>query len=500
MPQHEQTVSLQGMEPENAMALALQTFQQLQWPALLAMEKILVANTPRNWKTYGQQIVVTIDNGQLTVKSEMVNGESLDLGKRNSKNVGAFLQAWQQQLGQQPADLGAQQQALNDLRQQTVQALQQEEQEAAEVDAAMNLSRSNLYVTYGIIAINVVIFILMAINGAGLFEPNGLVHLQWGSNFGPFTLSGDWWRLITCTFLHFGVIHLAMNMYSLYMAGIYLEPMLGKAKYIAAYLATGVVASVASLWWHSEPTNSAGASGAVFGIYGVFLALLTTNLIPKKVRQALLGSIGIFVLYNLFYGLKGGVDNAAHIGGLLSGLAIGYIYAFGIKKEKEGREPMHWISAAVAVAACVVAFLYLQQNKVSGEERRAVKAQITNEGYKDYNAFNEKLGQFDDLQKEINALLNDDSLIETSKRQKITDTIIPLWDKSAQLLQSAKALKISPASQSKADKLIQYVDIKKKLMQALVEMIDKGGQETILERSKVLRDSANRVFEEAVAL
>ena len=75
----------------------------------------------------------------------------------------------------------------------------------------------------------------------------------------------------------------------------------------------------------------AGASGAVFGMYGVFLALLTTNLIPKKVRQPLLQSIVVFVLYNLVYGLKGGIDNAAHIGGFIAGLLL--IKFFSPKEE-----------------------------------------------------------------------------------------------------------------------------------------------------------------------
>jgi len=161
------------------------------------------------------------------------------------------------------------------------------------------------------IAINVLVFILMAMDGAGIMDLNPMVHIKWGSNYLPLTLSGDWWRVITSTFIHFGIIHLLMNMYCLYMAGVYLEPMLGKLKYITAYLCTGILASIISLWWHRDIAeyNSAGASGAIFGMYGLFLALLSTNLIPKQMRMPLLQSIGIFVVYNLAYGMKAGVDN-----------------------------------------------------------------------------------------------------------------------------------------------------------------------------------------------
>ena len=79
---------------------------------------------------------------------------------------------------------------------------EQEVKDAEEIDAAMNLSNSNLYVTYAIIAINVLVFILMAINGAGIMETNGLVHIKWGSNYTPLTLSGDWWRLVSNVFIH----------------------------------------------------------------------------------------------------------------------------------------------------------------------------------------------------------------------------------------------------------------------------------------------------------
>lgn len=496
MPKYEQGIALKGMDTDMALALALKTMQNLQWPVTLASETVLVAHTPRNWKTYGQQIVITAENDSLIVKSEMVNGESLDLGKRNRKNVEAFILAWDPMGNQSPDALAAERQALVDLREKTIQVVQQQEKEAAEVDAAMNLSKSNLYVTYVIMAINILVFVLMALNGAGIFEPDGLVHLRWGSNFAPLTLSGDWWRLITCTFLHFGIIHLAMNMYSLYMVGIYLEPMLGKIRYVAAYLATGILASLASLWWHTEPSNSAGASGAVFGMYGVFLALLTTNLIPKQVRQSLLGSIGIFVMYNLFYGMKGGVDNAAHIGGLLSGIAIGYLYALSIKKEKEGREPMRWVAAAVAVATCVAAFMYLQQNKVADAERQEIVNEIVQVSYKGNDSFNAKLGEFDKLHTQVQAMLQNEAIIGNQKG--IIDSIMPLWDKLDQVLLATAKMDISPVSHTKAERLSQYVALRKSQMQVLLEMTEKGEQPPLLDRFINLRDSAEKIFAKAV--
>src|SRR6185312_11730891 len=102
------------------------------------------------------------------------------------------------------------------LRMATLQQAEEEKKEAIELREAMNVGGGNLYATYAIMGLNVLVFILMAMNGAGIVDANGLVHIKWGSNFAPLTLTGDWWRLITNLFIHFGIIHLLANMYALY--------------------------------------------------------------------------------------------------------------------------------------------------------------------------------------------------------------------------------------------------------------------------------------------
>lgn len=130
-------------------------------------------------------------------------------------------------------------------------------------------------------------------------------------------------------FLHGGIMHILFNMYGLLFVGVFLEPLLGRIKYAIVYLVTGLLASIASIWWHPA-TVSVGASGAIFGLYGVFFALLTTNLFPKDFKKSFLISTSIFIGFNLLYGLMGNIDNVAHVGGLLSGLLIGYIMYPGL--------------------------------------------------------------------------------------------------------------------------------------------------------------------------
>jgi membrane associated rhomboid family serine protease len=250
-----------------------------------------------------------------------------------------------------------------------------------------------LTVTYTIIAINILVFIIMGVQGAGVIDANGLVHLRWGSNYGPLTASGDWWRLLTAAFLHFGILHLTINLSALFLIGNYLEPVLGKLRYITVYLCAAILAGLASLYWHTEPVNSAGATGAVFGMYGAFLALLTTGLISKKISRLFLLSVLIFLLYNLVSGLTKGVDLASHTGGLVSGLLIGYLFAFSVNIEKK-QQPALWVVPLTLAVSVFICGWILQQNKVSADVRKSILRDIKNDSYPDVARFNELYDQF----------------------------------------------------------------------------------------------------------
>ena len=219
----------------------------------------------------------------------------------------------------------------------------------------------NFLITPILIDLNILVFILMVIGGAGFMVSDSQVLLNWGANFRPLTLDGgQWWRLFTSTFIHAGFLHLLMNMYALLYIGSLLEPRLGSIRYASFYILAGLLASLTSLCVH-DVTVSIGASGAIFGLYGVFLALLTTNLIEKKARSALLSSIGLFVAYNLLGGMKSGIDNAAHIGGLVSGAFFGYGAWFSLREDDELEHDMKLLrnlvfSAGVTILAIVIVF------------------------------------------------------------------------------------------------------------------------------------------------
>lgn len=176
-----------------------------------------------------------------------------------------------------------------------------------------------------------ILFLVMIIAGVSPITPTAKSLFVWGGNFRDAVLGGQWWRLISYMFLHAGAMHLIMNGFALLYAGMYLEPLIGKIRLVSAYVLTGIIAGIASLLVHPLSVG-VGASGAIFGLYGVFFALLTTNYLQKTARKTMMRSLLFFVVFNLLMGLQGNTDNAAHIGGLLSGILIGYLFYPAIKK------------------------------------------------------------------------------------------------------------------------------------------------------------------------
>ncbi|HEY1022421.1 MAG TPA: rhomboid family intramembrane serine protease [Flavisolibacter sp.] len=359
MPQHQQNLSVPHYSTAQLFALSYGTFQYLGWTAELAVESRLVGFSKKTWNRHHDHILLDVAEEVLTVTSRLPEGTSWDLMKKNKKNVAKFLDAFEAVKASATEDqLQEWASAIVNLREQTNITIEKEQQEAAEAEEVMKLSSGSKMLTYSIIGINALLFAAMVLTGVHVFEPLISDLLKWGANYKPLTTGGQWWRLITSTFIHIGIIHLVFNMYALYMAGVYLEPMLGKGRFLTVYLCTGLLASICSTWWHETDAVSAGASGAIFGLYGVFLALLTTKLIPQSVRKALLQSIGVFVLYNLAYGAGSkATDNAAHLGGFISGLAFGYLYFFSLRRPNF--RPAFAMGLVVMITA-LLSFSYLR--------------------------------------------------------------------------------------------------------------------------------------------
>jgi len=197
-------------------------------------------------------------------------------------------------------------------------------EDAAAFAAEMNrIAPSHPVITWTIIAICSAVFVVEILKGAGFDTMSPDLAIRLGADYGPLTMSGQWWRLFTSMFLHFGFFHLALNMWCLWALGSLAERLMGRAAYLVLYIGTGLCGGLLSLAVHPQLVG-AGASGAVFGISGgliTYLALKKAPLSFDRVKKQLT-SLGIFLAYNFIYSLKPGVDMMAHAGGLVSGLAI----------------------------------------------------------------------------------------------------------------------------------------------------------------------------------
>ena len=173
-------------------------------------------------------------------------------------------------------------------------------------------------VTYGIIFICILMFILMYIFGNG--SEDNYTLLLFGANLDVLTKGGDYYRLVTSMFLHIGIWHLFVNMYSLYVLGKEVENTLGRRKYLIIYLLSGIAGSILSLA-SNHNIICAGASGAIFGIMGAILYF--GYYYRAYLGSTIINSILPVIILNLIIGfLDTGIDNAAHIGGLVGGILL----------------------------------------------------------------------------------------------------------------------------------------------------------------------------------
>jgi membrane associated rhomboid family serine protease len=207
--------------------------------------------------------------------------------------------------------------------------------------------------THIIVGINVLVFVGMVLTGASPLNPGREQLLRWGANWGPLSLGTQPWRMLTSNYVHIGIIHIAFNMWCLWNLGRLAEQVLGRLNYVILYTFCGLAGSLASLWWHPM-TIGAGASGAIFGLAGAAIAVFYLGHLPiaKAAIQGTMRSLLTFVGYNLLFGLSPGIDNSAHIGGLVAGLAMGTALSKHILVAPEVRRTwarVTWVAMAVVL-------------------------------------------------------------------------------------------------------------------------------------------------------
>ncbi len=245
--------------------------------------------------------------------------------------------------------------------------------------------RKQPVLTYTLIGINVAVFLLMLGMGVSPMAPSVGQLLHWGADWGPLSLGSQPWRMLTSNYVHNGLIHILMNMWCLFNLGRMAENVLDRWTYGLVYTACGLAGSIVSLWWHPQ-IIVVGASGAIFGLAGALIAILYLGKlpIPPEAIRKTMSSLLLFAGYNLLFGMQAGVDNSAHIGGLLAGIALGLVLAPSVTKAPELRRI--WSVATLTGMAIVLlaATLFLRgQSSVDSNLKTFADAFVDARNHKD---------------------------------------------------------------------------------------------------------------------
>lgn len=209
-----------------------------------------------------------------------------------------------------------------------------------------------------LVALNVGVWVANVAGGMSPMRPLPADLYRWGAN-SAWAVGQEqaWWRLLASTFLHGGLVHLAMNMVGLWGAGTLLCRLLGNGQFLLLYLASGLAGASASLHFSAQTAVSVGASGAVFGVLAGLIVVVRREraALPQSVVRGIFTSEAVFLLYALGNGFtRSGIDNAAHVGGLLAGAGVGWLL-LGLQdaRPRLPRAALATVLVAAAIGALV---------------------------------------------------------------------------------------------------------------------------------------------------
>lgn len=445
-PKYIQEFSLPDLTQQQSITFIKEALLQMDWNISHIGKDGIIAYTKKSQDDFYRvfEIKIIVNKGIGTIQSASIGTEIMDWGK-NKENVVDFVAILKQlQKIISKEDIDSRFECIkveDDLPARALHIGATSTTEKLKNIFFIFWPSKGYFITPFLININIIIFILMVTNGVDFLQPDNASLLNWGANFRPYTLDSQWWRLITNCFLHIGIMHLIMNMYALLFIGFLLEHRLGRSRFLSAYLLTGITASATSLWWH-DLTISAGASGAIFGLYGVFLAMLTTDLVEKAVKNAILTSIVIFVGYNLLNGFKEGIDNAAHIGGLICGLVIGYAFIPSLKKTNNAQLKFGTIGLTTILVLASSFIIYTKTPNDIGNYNKGIK-------------------EFVNLEEKALEVLN---LPSNTPKETILFEIknhgLEYWQKSLRLIDSLGKLKLPLVIKERNQTLKKYCQLR----------------------------------------
>lgn len=339
-------------------------------------------------------------------------------------------------------------------------------------------------ITAFLIASNLLVACAMLIVGAGLWHSSSAVQMAWGANFGPATKDGEWWRLGTAMFLHFGVLHLATNMLALWDGGRLVERIFGPLRFAAIYLSSGLTGNLLSLIVQGDQAVSGGASGAIFGIYGAFLVYLLherRRLHPGDFRWMFWGATAFSGITLMLGFLIPGIDNAAHIGGFVTGSTAGFalLKPFATKDPSLRRTQRLVAGAFGLVVAALVASIPDPVYRWSDEQ--AARGEIR-----------EFIGEDARINAHLKKILEEGRTGGASFEQLAGRIEAEVTESYEQSFEQLSALRVGPGLPSAAtlDQLRRYAEARRDASHALAEGVRKNDPQQIRDALSSARQAA----------
>ena len=185
-----------------------------------------------------------------------------------------------------------------------------------------SVRRGGLDATRVLVGLNIAAFVITATSGTGVLAGNGTSSIYDRFALQPAEIAhGEWYRLVTSMFLHFGILHIAFNMWALFVIGSPLEQMLGRLRFVVLYLLAGLGGSLLSMAFGPVDETAAGASGAIFGLFGAYYVITRRRGLDTG---PIMGLIAINLVFSFTFS---GIDWRGHVGGLIVGSLVAFVFA-----------------------------------------------------------------------------------------------------------------------------------------------------------------------------
>lgn len=434
--------------PQKAFILnAILICKKLNWKILYIDENELNAVSQNIKNTWNETISFSFDESTALISSSSNGNQIYDRG-RNKKNTEAFLDLYFEEL-KNISDLEINEAHFSEqIKREQEIALENKKEKPQTISAFYSFfsvftPAKGYWITPILIYLNLLVFLVLIFSGVPFFKPEIQNIIDWGGNYGPMIYEGEYWRLLTSCFVHYGFFYLILNCLALAYVGLLLEPYLKIWNFLATYLFCGIIASLSSLYWNKDLV-SAGASGAVFGMYGILFIVLLFKTLETKINLKLFLSIAIIVAINLVYSFKDGIDAAAHIGGFASGILFGFVFSI-IRKRKD--YSMALISS-LATAIIIGLFMNFQNSKV-------YIYQVIE--------YEKRMQEFTDMEKmamEAYSYVNSPQENRENIIYMIKDRGIYYWNENINLVNELDKLYLPKEIHQQNEKLIEYCQLR----------------------------------------